>query len=164
MMKLHNRRIIRLSALLLVALTGACGDGASKAPDEIAAATIEELPTLVLPAPAAVTRVQTSTQDSQSFVLTSPEEVARLLEVLGSLDDGWEVTTESNPPFVYASSLSGADSRPLVIVWTGEDWLGAYDMQGKVNVRQDFSGPERDLLLESLGVPPVVDTPSETPG
>jgi hypothetical protein len=50
--------------------------------------------------------------------------------------------------------MSASDNTILLVLWIGDDWLGAFDMRGKINVRQPLAPEERDALLRSLGLDP----------
>lgn len=144
-----HRRVGAIGALVAALLVAGCGGAAEET------AEAPKPPALSLPDVSSLMRVQTSTNDRESFVLSSPEEFAALLEVLASLEPGWEPKTEANPPFHYAAGLVGLDKRPIVVFWIGEDWVGANDMQQRPNVWQPLVDPERARLLRSLGVDPV---------
>lgn len=140
------RGLIRTAALVALvaslALMG-CGNGDAN--------------TLELPDAADVERVQATADGKPGSSFTNREGVGLVLEVLASLGDGWEPTDQPLPPMRYSASLSAPDNTILLVIWIGDDWLAANDMQGRLNARRAFVDPDRERLLRSLGVGPYFD-------
>ncbi|MDA8021306.1 MAG: hypothetical protein MPN21_28065 [Thermoanaerobaculia bacterium] len=130
---------------------GACGGGSEETAEP-------PPPALELPDASSVTRVASSDNERSLSTITSPEGIAKLLEMIGELEDGWEPTTDPLPEIRYFNSLSNEDNNVLLVFWIGDDWLAANSMQQKPNVRQHLADPERAQLLRLLDI----DLPSET--
>jgi len=142
-MKQVLARIVLSSVILiLLALASACMEG-GEGVEPIA---------LELPQASSVARVQIPTQDRTSKTIAEPEGIILALEALASLRFSWEETTEPLPTTLHSFSMSAADNTILLVVWIGEDWIAANDMQKKPNFRQSLVEPERGQLLRSLGL------------
>lgn len=153
-------------ALAVAACLGACGGGGGGGGEGGGGETAEpQPPALQLPDVSSVARIQVSTDDRRSLpMITNPEDVARVLEMFEGLDAGWAETTEPIPPIRYSSSLSATGNAILLVIWIGDDWLAANNMQKKPNVRQPFVGPERAALLDLLGIDPEPAPDAEVSG
>jgi hypothetical protein len=130
--------------LLGALLAFGCGEGAAVDPGAA----------LSLPDPAEIARVQSSIEGKSDSGVVKTDGFGEVLQLLAGIDSRWERTTETASGYRVSASMSASDNTILLVLWIGDDWLGAFDMRGKVNVRQPLAPEERDALLRSLGLDP----------
>jgi hypothetical protein len=109
---------------------------------------------LPLPEPAEIARIQSSIEGERDSGVARTDGYAEVLQFLAGIDSRWERTTESASGYRVSAAMSASDNTILLVQWIGDDWLGAFDMRGKINVRQPLAPEERDALLRSLGRDP----------
>lgn len=123
------------TALLAAAFLAACGEDAP--------------PALRLPDATSVVRIQASHPSAGSRALTAPEEIAAVVAALPGGAE-WEATTANPDGEHHAVAFLAADNRIVLVLWIGDGWLMANDMQGGQNARRALSGAEREALLARL--------------
>jgi len=136
-----------IGLLALVATASAYGCGGDS--------TTDTGPRLGLPDATAIARIQASIEGQRDSGVATTEGFGEVLQLLESLDSGWQPTTETASGYSVSISITSPQKAPLLILWIGDDWVGAFDMQGKVHVRQQLTPEKREALLRSVGVDPA---------
>jgi hypothetical protein len=131
-----------LAGGLLILLSG-CGSGRSG---------------LEVPDPASVKLMQATVTGTREGSRSSDRESqAYMLSVVSEVSADWTPSTDLLAPTLYSAGFSTEGNRTLLVVWIGEDWAAANDMQGRPNLYGRLVDPQREKLLRALGVGPYFD-------
>ena len=132
-----------IAALAALLLANACGEG-------------EVTETLLpLPEAASVERILLSTPTSKSPPITDPQVISEVLRRLDSLRVDWELVTDPSmiptESLAHTAQFNGPEHKVLLLLWIGDTWIGANDMQGGTSLRQSLTGRQREELVLRFG-------------